>query len=344
MRCEVIVLINLSTNDSKVELDENRKSLLRKYEARGQTCHLVDFPSGRIPKLNGKGTVGVYVLSHTKDVVASELARQLFDQLIAIGADVRKISIACYRAASGEGPMKPFCMELLKCQTDKVKLPQGLMICGFTVNVTTFDNESPFMDKEGEKFQNFPEIKEKAAQTNRGVATVKQAWAPVGSGEPNFMSFVHEKMGVGATPAFILEAEKLFRECLVEEWRVDRSSFITTKYNPSVKSSMRILDTTHLEWSDFRGIDQAAAKRYIKSTFWSKFIARIKGVNLRSAAMWSSLDAYVKMKSVMKFNGKDFHVVALSEYAENEDMKQALRFVENAEAGKGLTLRFLPEF
>lgn len=189
MRCKVIVIINLSTNDSREELEENRRSLKRKYEAREQTCIEVDFPSGKIPDLKGEGTVGVYVLSHTKDVVPSVLAERLFDELIKLGADVRKINIACCRAASGEGPMKPFCTELVKCQTNEIKLPNGLMVCGFNVNVTTFDNESVFMDREGAKFKNYPGIKQQATLQNRSVATVKQAWAPVGSGFSNVLAF-----------------------------------------------------------------------------------------------------------------------------------------------------------
>ena len=44
------------------------------------------------------------------------------------------------------------------------------------------------MDKEGTKFQNYAQIKEQAALHSRDVATVKQAWPPVGSGEPSSQS------------------------------------------------------------------------------------------------------------------------------------------------------------
>ena len=37
MQCANIVIINLSTNDSREELEENR-SLKRKYQARGREC------------------------------------------------------------------------------------------------------------------------------------------------------------------------------------------------------------------------------------------------------------------------------------------------------------------
>lgn len=342
MRCNVIVIINLSTNDSKEEIDENRKSLKRKYEARGQKCEEVDFPSGKIPNLKGQGTVGVYVLSHTKDVVPSVLAQALFDQMISVGADVRKINIACCKAAMGEGPMQLFCKELVKCQKEGVKLPDGLMVCGFNVNVTTFDSESKFMDKEGAKFANYAAIKERAELAKRSVATVKQAWAPSGSNDPSFMYFVHEKMGTGETPVFVQEAEKLFQEQLAKEWEKDRVAFIT-KFNSNQKLSKQISGPEHWSWSDFANTYPADAKQYVKSVFWKKFITCIKGVDCRSAAMWVSLDGYVKMKTVMKFDGKTFRPVALSEYAENDDMKEALSFVEGTAKSSGIQLRFLPD-
>ncbi|HET9985749.1 MAG TPA: hypothetical protein VFQ38_19280 [Longimicrobiales bacterium] len=343
MRCQVIVLINLSTLDSKQELDENRISLKRKYEARGQKCIEVDLPSGSIPNLKALGSVGVYVLSHTKDVKPAALAATLFDQLIAVGADVRKINIACCKASADQGPMKPFCTELVKCQTDTLKLPNNLMVCGFNINVTTFDSRSPFMDLEGKKFENYQALKEQAQQHDRDIATVKQAWAPSGSGQPNYLYFVHEKMGRGQTPAFIEEAEKLFREQLAAEWSKDRVDYINTKFNPNQKASKKILDPANWSWSDFAGTHPKDGDLYIKKVFWPKFLTCIRGVNHRSAAMWVSLDGYIRMKTVMKFNGKNFTPVALSEYAENEDMKQALSFVEGAGNKSGTNLRFTPD-
>jgi hypothetical protein len=343
MRCKVIVLIALPTMDSLAELVENRISLKRKYEKRGQTCIEVDLPREKIPNLSGKGTVGVYVLSHTKDVKPVELARTLFDQMIAVGTDVRKINIACCRAAAGQGPMVPFCRELEKCQTGTLTLPVDLMVCGFNVNVTTFDSESEFIAKEGAKFVNFQQVKQSAAADQREVGTVKQNWAPVGSGGPSFMYFVHEKMGSGQTPTFILEAEKLFQQQLDAEWNRDRADFIGTKFNPNQRPAKKILEPEKCTWSEFATEHEAAARLYVKSVFWDKFIAGIATVNHRSAAMWVSLDGYVNMKKVMRFNGKRFEAVALSEYAENDDMKQALGFVEGVQGKKGVTLRFLPE-
>ena len=42
----------------------------------------------------------MYVLPPTKDVVPSELARRIFDELIMPVADVRKVNIACCKASS----------------------------------------------------------------------------------------------------------------------------------------------------------------------------------------------------------------------------------------------------
>ena len=123
------------------------------------------------PEPKGSGDGGRVCSSHTKDVVPSVLAQALFDQMISVGADVRKINIACCKAAMGEGPMQLFCKELVKCQKEGVKLPDGLMVCGFNVNVTTFDSESKFMDKEGAKFANYAAIKERAELAKRSVAT-----------------------------------------------------------------------------------------------------------------------------------------------------------------------------
>jgi hypothetical protein len=341
MKCDNIVLVNLSTLDSQEELQENRKSLRHKNEAKGRKCILVDFPQERIPELKDKGSVGVYILSHTKDVVPSTLAKTLFEQLFMTGAEVRKISIACCRGSDEK--MKPFCAELVKCQTEEVKLPQGLLVCGFAVNVTTFDNTSPFIEKEGEKFENYKAIKEESVQRDRGVATVVQAWGARDSGRPNFMYFIHDKIGNGATPTFIKEAEKLFMEQLAATWKTDGTAFINDKFNPNQKASKKIKDPEHWSWGDFANTHQQAAALYVKSVFWPKFIGLIKGVNQRSAAMWSSLDGYMKMKTAMRFEGKAFVPVGLSEYTDNPDMKQALDFVEQANASKGVRLRFLPE-
>lgn len=341
MQCDLIVLLNLSTMDSREELEENRKSLRAKYESRGTKCIPVDFPGGSIPSLKGTGKVGVYVLSHTKDVKALTLAQDLWKQLFEAGADVRKISIACCRGATGEGPMKPFCTALAACQTDKVKLPVGLMVCGFTVNVTTFDNNSEFMDKEGIKFQNYKELKDEATQRGRTVATVKQSWGTRGSDEPNFLSFVHERMGKGATPTFIVEAEKLFREQLAARWRAEGVAYIRDKFNAQKKPSQRITDPENWTWGDFAGTHPDDAGRYIKQVFWPQWLTLIKGVNHRSAAMWSSLDGYMKMKTAMKFDGRGFVPIALGEYTDNPDMKSALSFVDGANKSKGATLRCL---
>ena len=344
MRCETIVLINLSTRDSQEELEENRKSLKRKYETRKQKCIEVNWPSDKIQSLVNSGTVGVYVLSHTKDVVPSVLAGLIFNQMISAGANVRKISISCCKAAMGKnGPMMEFCMELAKCQTDKILLPVGLMVCGFNINITTFDSKSEFMEKEGKKFSNYEEIKNEAKIRNRDVATVKQAWAQPDSGESNFMHFVHEKMGSGQTPVFIQEAKNLFREKLVESWQQNGVNYINTKFNTQQKPAKKISDPECWSWGDFSNTYPDWGIQYVKSIFWSNFIKCIKSVNHRSAAMWVSLDGYVKMKSVMKFDGKSFKPAALSEYAENEDMKQALSFVDEVNKGKGTQLLFFPE-
>ena len=55
-----------------------------------------------------------------------------------------------------------------------------------------------------------------------------------------------------------------------------------------------------------------------------------------------SLDGYVKMKTVMKFDGKTFRPVALSEYAENDDMKEALKFVEGTAKSSGYSCASCP--
>ncbi len=344
MRCNTIVLINLSTMDSKEELEENRKSLKRKYETRGQNCIEVNWPSDKIQSLVSSGTVGVYVLSHTKDVVPSILAGLIFNQMISQGANVRKISIACCKAAMGkDGPMMKFCDELAKFQTDKITLPVGLMVCGFNINITTFDSKSDFMDKEGKKFSNYDKIKSEATIRNRDVATVRQAWATLNSGEPNFMHFVHEKMGSGQSPVFIQELINLFSEKLVESWDKNGVSFIKGQFNKNQKPAKQINDPENWSWGDFSNTYPDWGRQYVKKVFWKDFIDCIKSVNHRSAAMWVSLDGYVRMKSVMKFDGKSFKPVALSEYAENEDMKNALSFVDMVNKDKGCNLLFFPE-
>jgi hypothetical protein len=342
MQCQNIVLLNLSTNDSVKELDENRKSLKSKYDGRGQKCIEVNYWSGKIEKLDKtSGTVGVYVLSHSKDVNPPTLAKRLFDELFAVGVDVRKINIACCRASEGQGPMQKFCEELQKCQTADTKLPQGLMVCGFNVNVTTFDCNSTFTEEEGKKFENYARIKESAKQQGRSVATVKQGWAH-SEGEPNFLSFVHEKVGPDRTPAFISEAERLFQQKLDEQWNLERGDFIL-KYNNGLKPRLRIEDPQSWSWAAFVAQHNAGAKRYVRE-FWPKFMTLLKGLTPESASMWASLDSYMKMKIAMKFDReKGFQRTTLSEYTENKDLKQALEWVRAGNDNKGVNLRFLPD-
>ena len=343
MKCDVIVLYNLSTMDSKRELEENRQSLKRKYEGRGTRCVLVD-SAADIPSLADEGVVGIYVLSHTKDVKPSVLASELFAGLFAKGAKVNKINIACCRGAN-DNLMSSVCSELVKCETDTIKLPDGLMVCAFTVNVTTFEFGTQFTEEEGRKFENYQALSETASQDKRQVATVQQKWGAKDTAEPNIVRFLHDRIPSGATPEFVKEMEGLFVTTMPQVWAKHRFAFISKQFNAQLKPKNKIADSDipNVSWSDFARTHPKGAQNFIKSYGWAEFTATLSGVTTKTAAMWTSLDGYLRMKKAMQFDGKKFKPTALSEYVGNPDMKQALKWVEQISKDKGMSLKFLPE-
>lgn len=343
MKCDVIVLYNLSTLDSKTELEENRKSLQRKYTERGIRCELVD-SAAEIPALADAGSVGVYVLSHTKDVKPSVLASELFTGLFAKGAKVSKINIACCRGAN-DNLMSMVCSELVKCQNATNELPVGLLVCAFTVNVTTFEFGTPFTEEEGKKFSNYGDLSQQASRDERRVATVQQLWGTRDTNEPSFVRFLHDRMPSGATPGFIDEIKALFVTTMPEVWLKHRSTFISKQFNAQRKPKDKIAesDVARWGWSEFAKAHEKDAQNFIKNYGWDEFVRTVSSVTAKSAAMWTSLDGYLRMKKAMRFDGNAFKPAALSEYAGNRDMKQALQWVEEISKAKGRTLKFLPD-
>lgn len=361
MKTKHIVLYNLNTNDSKAELEANRESLFRKYNGRdGQVCYKVnvgeDFPAA----VKVGGDVGVYILSHTKDVVAITLAKTLIDQLQ--GAAAKKINLACCKGAA-QGKLKDLCDELVKQGKDKSLLTEGLFVCGFNIDVTTFGLQEDYTEKTlANIFSNLEEIKAKRA--NNPVGSAQQDWTN------KKLHLLHEE--VGDVQTFIGAVEEAFKivmptiwndkkttwvasenqltnsktfEPLAVELEVDLSKVVKAQKSKTVQEKLTTLTWEKL-WAG--GVAcQALAKLFVSKMGWEEFIKHLTGRDEKLTNIWKMLDNYSKAKQVMQLTGGKFKPVEMSKYSDNAERKAALAFIETANKTKGgskeptVTLKFL---
>jgi len=367
MKCDHIVLYKLSTNDDEKELEANRESLFNKYHGRkGQQCYRVnagqDFPDD---VKDGKA-VGVYILSHTKDVVPLALSQFLLAQLQ--GANVKRINVACCKGALASlNKVKELCTELSKADkaakeaSKTTFLQPDLLVCGFTVNVTTFGLGEEYTEtKLAEQFVNLEEIRTKG----RKVGTVLTNW------DDKKLHILHEQVDDGVS--FALAVEELFREKIVKIWEKNKAEFIAKENdlkNPNkVEALVQTLELDAapltskalkqkavaekiqtLDWATFFGKCTPVARLFVTKVGWDKFLEKLAKSDSPAAKVWKSLDEYAQRKKAMKYDGTKFAEVPLSQYSEKEAMKDALAFVELAKKSAGgskgreeVSLKFLP--
>lgn len=366
MKCDHVVLYNLSTNDDQKELEANRESLFNKYNGRkGQKCYRVDAGQPFPADVKDGKSVGVYILSHTKDVVPAALSQYLLAQLQ--GANVKRINVACCKGAlASQNKVKELCTELSKADkaakeaTKTTFLQPELLVCGFTVNVTTFGLDEEYTEtKLAAQFDNFEEIKTKG----RKVGTVLTNW------NDKKLQILHEQVDDGA--AFAQAVEELFREKIVKIWEKNRADFVakendlknpakvdalalaleiaTDKLSKAEKQKAVAEKLLTLDWATFFGKCTPVAKQFMFKVGWAKFLAKLEKSDSPAAKIWKSLDDYAKNKKAMKYDGTKFAEVPLSQYTEKDGMKDALTFVEQAKKSSGgskgnpeVELKFLP--
>lgn len=373
MKCDNIILYKVPTNDDDNELEGNRAALKHKYEKRGQKCYCVDMDHGKVtfPDLRNKGTVGVYLIGHTGNCIPTQLGPMLVDQLV--GADVKKINLGCCKGVDkGFNKLGALCTELIKAGTTKGQgsfLKADLLVCAFTVNITTvgFDLGIPYTDSGLQRnFDNKDEVKAKGRQ----VAKVEQDY------DHRAIYTLHEKVTDGEAVTLQKDVEKAFGELLPISWNKEKNAFIGNEqklkndafmseiaprlsienFGGLTKAGKQTAVAAGVKGLDWEGLCHASrdlAKGFVQKVGWQKFVEALKGHDSHTAKIWSSLEAYANKKKAMRYDGAKFVEVPLSKYTENADLKAALTFVEMATKTQGgartnydphytVTLKFLP--
>jgi hypothetical protein len=332
MKCANIVIYKINNNDCQKEIDDNCVSLERKYVGKGRRVHVV--PDGQTaPESFGDGEVGVYVLGH-RSAITANVGTILFDQLFKRGAKVSKINVACCGSKKLD-QVDYVSNELKRLNKLNEHLPDGLMVCGYTVNLSTFDCQSEWWKtSEKVKYDNFDSIKTAADNVSKEVRTV------VTDHDKRKLAFTHEVVSDGVK--YEKDVKELFNTTLKEYWKLSGGNFrgnLNTK--PEFKNKPLTADT---EWQEFEKEFPIRAKEFIVKNFWGQFTTVMKEQGSATATIWTSLQSYVALKKVRKWvKEKDnFVAVSLHEYCGNEGIKKALSIQESAYSTKGICFAFSP--
>lgn len=382
MQCDIILIYKKSTQDSEIELAENQISLFRKYNhrqldnGRRTVCYALQMGSAEkpdvsekmkevrstehitvdndLPDLKGKGSVGIYLLCHTADMrtTAADTAARIYKAVVEDkGGDVRKISVACCNAVDKRGGvkgiMREFCSGLEKQDRIPGRLRDGMMVAGFNTTITTFDIDPKFMKGEGNKdlYENAEQMRKKG----RRIGTVTQDHSN------KMITFTHEKVDGTVAANFLAESEAQIEALLKQRWQDDKNT-ILGKLKGQIGKDCAALSGMSLDevllGSTQKLADLVNAKsldnfrRALRGVLGSHLFATAlsaPSINRNETlALRQSLEAYIKMKKVLKYNAtsRTFFETTLDEYTDNRGLGDVLAFVQKS--GAQFAAEFFP--
>ena len=331
MRCKYIIgLAMFAEGEDNDEIEANVTSLAKKYGARPETTFYEvraaksATPAAQLQEIAAAiqaapGSVGIYLLCHggaetmkpSAEKLAAWVARYVFD----VGIPLNKINLAACKSAGGKfhqgtfakSSVHIFCAELQRLAGQGV-LPDGLAVCAYNVNITTFDPEAPIFLH---KYHKVPR-----EGFDEKVGPVHSATMTYSGRELTQLTITHPSVTAGGA-ALTQALSGALAESEAAAWQAVKGGFGKAGQHPSFVAAA--LAAAPLKEAHIQKYEAQVVKQLVQ---------RVNGAP--DPALRSAMERYVQEKIVLVYNAttSQFSVGSLASYTDNAILRDLVSAIE----------------